>query len=179
MIFDKQPEVCRQKIDVSNINLSKYQPHIKRLFQCDPSIFYERIEKHGGFDIYKRQYTISMIVLFPKTEGICGCGCGKQLTGRRTRWYSKNCAKFATSVFYILSGYASNLRVYRKMIVGAVKCENCASTKSVELDHIHPVKYGGGGGWLNNYIFLCQLCHRDKTNKDFGFKQYKKTNNDN
>lgn len=173
MIFLNQPEFCRQKINIDNVDFSKYRPHIKRLFECDPSVFYERIEKNGKFDIYSRQYTVPMIVLFPKTDGVCACGCGEKLTGRRTRWASKNCENFAIAVFSIIAGYSNKLRDYRAMIAG-FKCETCSSTESIELDHIHPVKFGGGGGWLSNYIFRCKKCHVDKTNKDFGFRQYKK-----
>lgn len=53
----------------------------------------------------------------------------------------------------------------------------CNSSKHVKLDHIVPVKFGGGGCWLNNYQLLCHNCHVQKTNLDFGWKQNLDSNN--
>lgn len=49
-----------------------------------------------------------------------------------------------------------------------------ATVSPLKVDHIFPVKLGGGGGWLSNYQLLCHKCHVEKTNEDFGWKQPKK-----
>jgi hypothetical protein len=173
-LFENQPSIYRQKIHVDVKKIPKAQEHLRRLFSFEPSVIYERIEESGNFDIYKRHFSVPMDILFPKIEGECSCGCGEKLTGRRTRWSSDVCYKFANAVFLIIAGHASSLRFYRKKIIGSIRCEICGSTHNIELDHIYPVKFGGGGGWLSNYMFKCKKCHVDKTNADFGFKQYKK-----
>lgn len=40
----------------------------------------------------------------------------------------------------------------------------------IKVDHVVPVKLGGGACWLSNYQLLCHDCHVGKTNTDFGWK---------
>jgi 5-methylcytosine-specific restriction endonuclease McrA len=52
------------------------------------------------------------------------------------------------------------------------KCNHCGAEDCIlDLDHKTPVKFSGGGKWLDNYQYLCKKCHRIKTNSDFGWKK--------
>ena len=119
-------------------------------------------------------------LLFPdKKDGLCSCGCGIPINGKNRRWATDDCRKFADAIFAIIGGYSGDIRrILRHYACGYI-CEICEAKDSpenpIELDHIFPVKFGGGGGWLSNYMFKCRKCHREKTNSDFGWKQ--KTNN--
>jgi 5-methylcytosine-specific restriction endonuclease McrA len=106
--------------------------------------------------------------MFPKVDGMCSCGCGKPLTGKQKRWASEPCNTFATDIYFIICGYQGTVERFMLRYLGH-KC-SCGEIYGLELDHIVPVKHGGGGCWLNNYQWLCAKCHRLKTNKDFGFK---------
>ena len=174
-LYDIQPEECRKPLVISDEN-TNWRPHIKRLFEFDPTPIYDRINEESLLNPYMRQCTVSISFLFPKVKGICSCGCGKVLEGRRTRWASDDCEHFARAVFSIISGYSDSIRTYRSLFLGDgwIHCEICGPDsfrEQIELDHIFPVKFGGGGGWLSNYQFKCKTCHRKKTNADFGFKQ--------
>lgn len=173
-LFDIQPYECRKPLDLPNNKAVNWKPTPKRVFFFDPTPLYERINEARLLNPYQRQCTVSISFLFPQIEKKCACGCGKELTGRQKRWASKECNDFAYAVFAIISGYTNTLRQYRNLFIGGYKCEVCGEPElyePVELDHIYPVKFGGGGGWLSNYQFKCKKCHREKTNKDFGFKQ--------
>jgi hypothetical protein len=175
-LFDIQPMECRKTLEINSIK-KDWKPHIIRVFQFNPNGIYNRINDAHILNPYQRQCTVSINFIFPKIEKECSCGCGKKLEGRQRRWASDECSSFANAVFSIISGYANSLRVYRRLYVGDYRCEVCGDKpdlEPVELDHLHPVKFGGGGGWLSNYQFKCRKCHRHKTNKDFGFKQLTK-----
>lgn len=43
---------------------------------------------------------------------------------------------------------------------------NREAANKIHLDHIIPVHQGGGCAWLNNYQFLCEKCHKEKTKKE-------------
>jgi len=173
-LFDIQPVECRQPLNLDNNNAVKWKPVPKRIFFFDPTPLYEKINEAKVLNPYQRQCTVSINFLFDNKGKMCACGCGKELSGRQKRWSSKECNDFAFAVFAIISGYANTLRQYRNIFIGGYKCEICGKPEdheAIELDHIYPVKFGGGGGWLSNYQFKCKKCHREKTNKDFGFKQ--------
>lgn len=173
-LFDIQPYECRQPLGLPNNNAVNWKPIPKRVFFFDPTSLYEKINDAKVLNPYQRQCTVSINFLFENKDKRCACGCGKELTGRQKRWASKECNDFAFAVFAIISGYTNTLRQYRNIFIGGYKCEVCGEPENyepVELDHIYPVKFGGGGGWLSNYQFKCKKCHREKTNKDFGFKQ--------
>ncbi|MGI4749722.1 MAG: HNH endonuclease [Janthinobacterium lividum] len=110
--------------------------------------------------------------MFPsQSDKSCSCGCGRALTGRRTRWATQPCAAFATAVWEIIDGRQATIRKFVTLYNGGWKCAVCNSGKKVKLDHVVPIKFGGGGCWLNNYQLLCHNCHVKKTNLDFGWKQ--------
>jgi len=166
MPFTNQPPSCRLPLEP--------KPHIKtmsfvlrRIYETDPSIFYARIT---SFDIYARHYAVPISVLFPPIEGLCSCGCGKELSGRRRRWATNDCSKYAQRVSDFIYGNVGILRFYRAKYIGGKFCEECGSVESLELDHVVGIAHGGGGGWLSNYRLLCKSCHRKKTNADFGWK---------
>ena len=54
-------------------------------------------------DPYKRvQNHLRMTDLFPiRKDGFCACGCGKKLTGRRTRWASQECSSNALYEYWL------------------------------------------------------------------------------
>lgn len=173
-LFDIQPYECRKPLELPTNNAVNWKPIPKRVFFFDPTPLYERINEAKVLNPFQRQCTVSMTFLFINEDNKCGCGCGKELSGRKKRWASKECSDFAFAVFAIIGGYTNTLRNYRSLFIGGAKCEICNDIpqyEPLELDHIYPVKFGGGGGWLSNYQFKCKQCHREKTNKDFGFKQ--------
>jgi hypothetical protein len=143
----------------------KRSPRIQRVLSFDPSELYKRTV----IDLYKRTQSLKTKELFPPKEGICSCGCEKILSGRRTRWASNDCSLFATDVWAILSGYRNTIDFYLKRLL-EYKCERCDASSDLKIDHIKPVKLGGGGCWLDNFQYLCHSCHVQKTNEDFGWK---------
>jgi hypothetical protein len=138
----------------------------KRVVFFDPTDFYSRVK----LDNYKRFPPVSITQIFPKTKGICGCGCNEKLTHRRTRWATDECCNYAQAVWGIISGRPETIAFYLRRYYGD-KCFRCDCTTDLKVDHIIPVKHGGGGGWLSNYQFLCHSCHVQKTNEDFGWKR--------
>jgi len=175
-LFDIQPIHCRLPLDLSNVDLSELNPIPKRVLQYNPTPLYERINEANLLNPFKRQCTVSMTFLFKNENNKCACGCGAELSGRRKRWATNDCSNFALAIFYIISGRVDSLRFYRSRFIGGLCCEICGIsefTEPLELDHLHPVAFGGGGGWLSNYQFKCKPCHRVKTNKDFGFNTTK------
>ena len=170
-LFEIQPEWCRQKIDTPPID--KYiLPYQKKVIEFDPSVIYQRINELNVARPFERHHSIGMALLFPPNGSFCACGCGELLTGRRRRWASDDCNNFADSVFSIIAGYRDTIAFYIGLIKG-YSCIKCNKSNDCELDHIHPIKFGGGNSWLSNYEFKCKPCHREKTNTDFGFKKPK------
>jgi len=109
--------------------------------------------------------------MFPdRKDGYCSCGCGAALVGRRRRWATNECTKFALGVWAIIDGQVGTFEYYVGKYNGK-KCAGCRSRRQLKVDHIVPVKHGGGGCWLSNFQLLCHACHVIKTNKDFGWKQ--------
>jgi hypothetical protein len=175
-LYDIQPSECRKPLIAQTLNSHRWSKLSTRLFNFDPTSIYDRINEHNMLNPFKRQHTVSMKFLFLNENGLCACGCGIKLEGRKKRWASKECSDFAFSVFSVISSRIDSIRTYRSIYIGGYACEVCGDKpiyEPVELDHLIPVKYGGGGGWLSNYQFKCRSCHRKKTNKDFGFKQNK------
>ena len=142
----------------------------KRVLFLDPSEIYGRIQvKH-----FRRLQThLTFTEMFPATDDkTCACGCGALISGRRRRWASSDCTKFATTVWAIIDGQAGTIITFVKKYYGT-KCNVCGTRKELKADHIIPVKHGGGGCWLSNFQLLCHTCHVAKTNQDFGWKQIK------
>lgn len=173
-LFDIQPKECRAPLVIIKNIKNKWSQAAKRIFLFDPTALYERINEADLLNPYKRRHTVSIIFLFQSIDNKCACGCGVKLKGKQTKWASKLCNNFGFQVFSIISGQTKELRRLRSAFIGGYKCETCGLSETsidYELDHIYPVKFGGGGGWISNYQFKCKKCHREKTNKDFGFKQ--------
>lgn len=137
-----------------------------RVLFFDPSELYARVKVKP----YKRiQNHMQMGKLFPNLNTHrCACGCDGLLVGRRTRWATEDCSKFAVRVWMVIDGRAEIIKPY----IGAYHgwcCHNCGDADSVlQLDHIVPVHKGGGGCWFNNYQLLCIECHKKKTKIDVG-----------
>ena len=178
-LYSIQPKECRLPLEIKTIN-PKWSKIEKRLFLFDPTKIYDILDKGNLLNPLLRRHSVPFGKIFPDDKyGKCACGCGQILSGRRRRWNTDECRKFATYVFSIISGYTDVLRHLRSRFVGGYFCEVCGKSDvwdAIELDHIYPVKWGGGGGWLSNYEFKCKKCHRDKTNRDFGYKEYKNNN---
>jgi len=169
-LFEIQPDWCRKKIDITNsvTPLFSMRTYQRKVFEFDPAEMYERINFLNVAKPYERHHSIGVKILFPQNDNLCSCGCGQVLQGRRTRWASDECRLFSDVVFCIIAGYRDTIANYVGLIKG-FKCAVCNSSYCCELDHIYPIKFGGGNSWLSNYEFKCKKCHREKTNKDFGF----------
>jgi hypothetical protein len=145
--------------------IAKVKPEEERVLFFDPARLYE---KHS-VEIYSRsQKGLSFPLLFPQAQkGICACGCRKALTGRRRRWATDECTRFALSVWRIIDGQVDTVKYFVNLYHrGTRRCDGCNKGRMrFELDHKIPVHAGGGGCWLNNYQRLCKACHQKKTGK--------------
>ncbi len=109
--------------------------------------------------------------LFPiRTDGLCACGCGEKLTGRRTRWASDQCGDDAWQRYSIHTGRSATVRRWLQVRDRGV-CAECGEDGKGkfpwewgwEADHILPVIEGGGGCGLEGYRTLCVDCHKAET----------------
>lgn len=143
-----------------------------RLLFFNPKPIYNRI----GYLINtteRIQSKLSLELLFPKrTDKICRCGCGRPC---KRSWHSEQCSDFAFGVYSIICYGTSRVQPLMNLYHGR-ECQMCKDNWWEDIDHIIPVKHGGGGCWLSNYMPLCKQCHKDKTKKDFNWKEYKPTN---
>ena len=173
-LFEIQPESCRQPLPYKvfkdydgEFGLRTSGPAI--LF--DPGYAYQNA--FHLIDPYSRTQTgLNKGNLFPKLEKVCNCGCGNA-----AKYWYKNHGNIAWLVTSIIRGDTSIIRKLLYYYYGYVcsACGDDCTTKLAQLDadHIIPVKHGGGGSWLSNYVWLCKTCHNDKTNKDFQHGKYK------
>lgn len=137
-----------------------------RLIFFDPKEVYERL---GDLvDPFKRiQGSIGSEHLFPKRDdGICRCGCERKA---KRQWHSNACSNFAYSVRHIICYGTAGAKKIMHDYYG-YDCQHCHENGWEDIDHVVPVKHGGGGCWLGNFLPLCKECHKIKTNKDFGWK---------
>lgn len=102
----------------------------------------------------------------PPNGDLCSCGCGVKLTGRRTRWATKQCAADTYFKYTIIQGNVTNIRkeLYKTEKGFCRACGVCDN--NWEADHIIPVHKGGGGCGIENFQTLCKECHKGKTKKD-------------
>lgn len=138
---------------------------IRRVLVFDPYEVYDRVTINP-FTRHQRCSDVNTTALFPKLFGVCSCGCGKLLIGKRTKWASGVCHTFAHYVSQVISGHV----LYIKRLVLTYhdyKCARCGNSDNIQIDHIIPVYAGGGGCWLNNYQPLCTKCHKIKTRNDY------------
>ena len=174
-IFEIQPDWCRKPLPFKEFEWSdweleypKYVKKWERVLRYDPTELYERIGHL--IDPHKRILSIGMYEFFPpKGTGLCDCGCGQKLEGRRSRWATHECSSFVFAVRSIICNIHQIPSDYITRYFGE-KCVECEGIENLQLDHIIGVKHGGGGCWLPNYQWLCRACHTPKTNKDFGWK---------
>ncbi|MGV3589309.1 MAG: HNH endonuclease [Adhaeribacter sp.] len=140
----------------------------ERVIFFDPQAIYKQVQ----INPYQRiQAHLAFLDMFPdRKDGFCSCGCGAVLGGRRRRWATNDCTKFATAIWAIIDGQVGTFEYYVAKYQGR-KCAVCRTRRDLKVDHVIPVKYGGGGCWLSNFQMLCHNCHVAKTNKDFGWKQ--------
>lgn len=115
-------------------------------------------------DPFKRVQELRFSDMFPiRRDGLCACGCGEALEGRRTRWASDECSRLAVRVYGVYVGRSGAIRsaLWDR---DQGRCAECgAVTWSWDADHIIPVVQGGGGCWLDNLQTLCVPCHKRKT----------------
>lgn len=146
----------------------------KRVLLFNPSEIYKRVKVNK----FKRTQSIGMEEMFPKLNPKCACGCGKTLTGRRTKWATDECMYFAGNVLAIINGDSATITKWLRIYLGHWACCKCGLVDSykefknglvvstIHKDHILAVVNGGGGCWLSNYQLLCEECHSKKTKKD-------------
>ncbi len=109
------------------------------------------------------QKNIKLIDHLPTLNKHCACGCGKSLTGRQTRWASRECSDRAYFEFSIIKGNTSAIRKALYEIDNGF-CRNCGVfDNDWQADHILPVFLGGGACGLFNLQTLCPHCHQRKT----------------
>lgn len=171
-IFEEQPAECRLPLPAKALNAK--QEYQRRVLTFDPHPIYERLR--FKLNPYERYNYIQFFEMFPDNENLCACGCGKELTGRRKRWATNDCQKFAVAVWEILSGRAVFSRFLLNIYDGGQICRRCGGL-GTDLDHIIPIQKGGGACWISNFQMLCNPCHKVKTREDFGWKKLtRKTN---
>lgn len=118
-------------------------------------------------DKYKRyQKNFVVTELYPhRNDGLCRCGCGVKLTGRKTSWASENCSGKALNHFHVIQGVGSIIRqqLFRRDGGQCCNCGKVCAEDEWDADHIIEVKNGGGGCGLENLQTLCKTCHKAKT----------------
>jgi 5-methylcytosine-specific restriction endonuclease McrA len=149
-------------------------PHQEKILSFDPKPIYDII----NVDRFSRIQSIPIGKMFPENGKLCGCGCGTELKGRRKRWATDSCMRFAQAVWGIINGHSEIISFYLKLIHKHWACCNCGEVdkytvykngvvvSAIHKDHIVAVKNGGGGCWLDNYQLLCDCCHKEKTKQD-------------
>lgn len=190
-LYDIQPIECRQplphrELDIKQYGIEsdeKYQKKvhlINKVLFLDPAPFFERIHTTGDpLQRFNTSRKVGIHILFPnETKGICACGCGQELTGKRRRWATDVCSDFPFEVYSIIAGRADTIRKYMWYYQHGhcAMCgdELCGSWQphfvhDYDCDHIHPVHLGGGCCWLSNYQLLHRDCHKEKTKKDMQY----------
>jgi len=118
---------------------------------------------------YARYQTgLTMNGLFPRRDGVCACGCNKELPNIKRKWYSDECRDYAYIYFSIIKG---DMAIIREMLfaIDQGACRRCGViTEDWQADHIVPVFMGGGACDISNFQTLCLDCHKEKTSKVIG-----------
>lgn len=81
----------------------------KDILGFNPSEIYTRLD--GVINPFLRRNRIGVEQTFPDYKnGLCGCGCGEKLTGRRRRWASDECSKLPVTITSIINGDVSVIK---------------------------------------------------------------------
>lgn len=98
----------------------------KDILAFDPSEIYTRLD--GVINPFLRRNRIGVEQTFPDYKnGLCGCGCGTKLTGRRRRWASDYCSKLPLMVTFIINGDVSVIKPIVAHMYGNC-CNVCGRT---------------------------------------------------
>lgn len=118
-------------------------------------------------DSFKRyQVGLKLIDLFPnRIDGLCACGCGKTLEGRKKRWASEDCQSKALNIFLIVKGDSFTIRANLFERDNGYCCNCGVLSNDWHADHITPVFLGGSACDLGNFQTLCLDCHKEKTKR--------------
>lgn len=113
---------------------------------------------------FKRKNRISTAEVFKNINGLCACGCGKKLQGRRRRWATDDCSKFTFLVISIINGDTSVIRPIIVELYGGEKCLKC-NRKDSDFERI---------------LDLPKVNWRNKNKKEFAteLKQYNRAVHD-
>ncbi len=90
--------------------------------------------------------------MFPtRTDKVCACGCGGELTGRRTRWASNQCPRDAMRLFDIRQGRPD---VVRKALMqrDAGLCAGCSTFCALvrQIRDVNPLSAEDSSGiWMS------------------------------
>jgi len=115
-------------------------------------------------DNYSRyQKGLTLSTLKPSIKGLCACGCGRELTGRQTKWASSECRDNAYVSFAIVKGDNEIIRQELFKRDKGFCCMCGVYDDKWESDHVIPVIFGGSGCALLNFQTLCRDCHKEKT----------------
>jgi len=108
------------------------------------------------------QEGLTMNHVYPNYEdGMCSCGCGRPLRGRRTRWATDQCRNDAADRFLVTKGDTETIRrlVWERDQGICALCGN--KVLKYEAHHILPVSLGGGGCGIDGFATLCIPCHKE------------------
>lgn len=168
-------EILWQKLPKKELDC---EPYRKRVLMFDP-INLPNLFKPNP---YKRFQHVDITILFPSEGGLCACGCKQVVHKPRYRWATDECQYFAVAIRRIVYGAQDTIASYLRLYYGW-ECSRCGCNDKghdygangvvawIKVDHIIPVKLGGGACWLSNYQLLCHDCHVGKTNDDFNWKK--------
>jgi len=122
----------------------------------------QMLKDRGRHNPYARHCNNSDIHgMFERDGDFCACGCGKKVEGSR-RFHNSRCADLIYGTAQMIAHQGRDLYRFMAKTFGE-KCAKCDETKGLEIDHIIEVKNGGGMCWVDNFQFLCNSCHKDKT----------------
>lgn len=104
--------------------------------------------------------------LFPyRVDHKCRCGCNRELTGKKTCWYSKSHMSNAWKKYAFQKGYSWAIRnvIYQR---DSGRCKKCGKFcgKKFEVHHLIPIILHGDNS-KENLVTLCSDCHKTETAK--------------
>lgn len=117
----------RDPIHIDDFSL--IDKHYHNILAFDPTEVYNRL---GDLvNPFLRRNRIGIEQTFPDhRNGLCGCGCGKMLEGRRRRWATKECSVVPVLATSIINGDTSCI----KPIISALYSNKCFVCNSTDAD---------------------------------------------